>query len=243
MKTNPTIEVLTKTPSVVIGEMAIVSAPTVDEMYAALGRPSRIDSGATPAPVGHRNNQIHVYDCLGLVFHEHHYTRRAQGIWCWSELTEPGFAFTPHEPFRGRIHFDGIVMPLGGRDIEFVHLSPFKFALTFGGVWRFAFAGFSVILHSRGPKLRSGRRSKVRQITDVSISWPHDDWGEPAPSMVTIDELRREATVGRREDFNHYLAAVPDVAPPENDSLSDNVSAGKQKKPSQVTAKKDRGKS
>jgi hypothetical protein len=34
-----------------------------------------------------------------------------------------------------------------------------------------------------------------------------------------MDYLRREAAAGRREDFEKYLAAVPNVAPPENDRL------------------------
>ena len=37
--------------------------------------------------------------------------------------------------------------------------------------------------------------------------------------VLTLDYLRREAAAGRREDFEKYLAAVPDVAPPEHDRL------------------------
>jgi hypothetical protein len=37
--------------------------------------------------------------------------------------------------------------------------------------------------------------------------------------VLTMDYLRREAAAGRREDFEKYLAAVPNVAPPENDRL------------------------
>lgn len=37
--------------------------------------------------------------------------------------------------------------------------------------------------------------------------------------MLTMDYLRREAEAGRRADFERYLAAVPDVAPPEHDRL------------------------
>ena len=33
------------------------------------------------------------------------------------------------------------------------------------------------------------------------------------------DYLRQEASAGRREDFEKYLATVPDVAPPETDRL------------------------
>lgn len=35
-----------------------------------------------------------------------------------------------------------------------------------------------------------------------------------------LEHLRREAAQGRREDLEHYLAAVPDVEPQESDRLS-----------------------
>jgi uncharacterized protein (DUF1778 family) len=37
--------------------------------------------------------------------------------------------------------------------------------------------------------------------------------------VLTLDYLRREAAAGRREDFEKYLAAVPDVAPSDEDLL------------------------
>jgi hypothetical protein len=43
--------------------------------------------------------------------------------------------------------------------------------------------------------------------------------GEKLAVMLTMDYLRREAAAGRREDFEKYLAAVPDVAPPDDDRL------------------------
>jgi hypothetical protein len=43
--------------------------------------------------------------------------------------------------------------------------------------------------------------------------------GEKMAVMLTMDYLQREAQAGRREDFEKYLSAVPDVAPPENDRL------------------------
>ena len=44
--------------------------------------------------------------------------------------------------------------------------------------------------------------------------------GEKLAVMMTMDYLRREAASGRREDFERYLNAVPDVAPPEADNLN-----------------------
>jgi len=44
--------------------------------------------------------------------------------------------------------------------------------------------------------------------------------GEKLAVVLTVDFLRREANAGRREDFEKYLEAVPDVAPPKNDRVS-----------------------
>jgi hypothetical protein len=43
--------------------------------------------------------------------------------------------------------------------------------------------------------------------------------GEKLAVVLTMDYLRREAAAGRRADFEKYLAAVPNVAPPDNDRL------------------------
>jgi hypothetical protein len=43
--------------------------------------------------------------------------------------------------------------------------------------------------------------------------------GEKLAVMLTMDHLRREASAGRREDFERYLAAVPRVPPPAEDRL------------------------
>ena len=43
--------------------------------------------------------------------------------------------------------------------------------------------------------------------------------GEKLAVVLTMDYLRREAAAGRREDFEKYLSAVPNVAPAENDRV------------------------
>lgn len=40
--------------------------------------------------------------------------------------------------------------------------------------------------------------------------------GEKLAAIMTMDYLQREAASGRREDFEHYLKAVPDVASEKN---------------------------
>ncbi|REJ87648.1 MAG: toxin-antitoxin system HicB family antitoxin [Planctomycetota bacterium] len=41
--------------------------------------------------------------------------------------------------------------------------------------------------------------------------------GEKLAVWTSLDRLREEAASGRREDFDHFLSAVPDVEPPETD--------------------------
>ena len=43
--------------------------------------------------------------------------------------------------------------------------------------------------------------------------------GEKLGVMMTMDYLRREGSAGRREDFEKYLAAVPNAAPSESDRV------------------------
>jgi hypothetical protein len=43
--------------------------------------------------------------------------------------------------------------------------------------------------------------------------------GEKLAVVMTMDYLRREANQGRREDFEKYLAAVPNVTPPDADRI------------------------
>ena len=43
--------------------------------------------------------------------------------------------------------------------------------------------------------------------------------GEKLAVMLTMDYLRREASAGRREDFEKYLAAVPDLPAAVHDRI------------------------
>ena len=43
--------------------------------------------------------------------------------------------------------------------------------------------------------------------------------GEKLAVMTTMDYLRREGALGRREDFEKYLAASPEAAPMSGDEL------------------------
>lgn len=45
--------------------------------------------------------------------------------------------------------------------------------------------------------------------------------GEKLAAVMTADYLRQEAQAGRREDFDRYLSAVPDVAPSDADQMQE----------------------
>jgi hypothetical protein len=175
MTASPIIAVDSRVPKkICVGALQIDSAPTVPEMCSVLGRPSRVDSGQQEAPYGHRNNQIHIYDDLGVTFNEHHYTQRVQDICCWFQTDDPPFRFTPKGQFEGLLIFEDVVMPNGGDVREFFSQSPFNFDDRFGGSWLYRFGDFSIYLDSRGDKLPSGKRSKKCKVQYLSLSWPHD---------------------------------------------------------------------
>lgn len=44
---------------------------------------------------------------------------------------------------------------------------------------------------------------------------------EKMAALRTLEYLRREAAAGRREDFERFLAAIPDQPPTETDRLPD----------------------
>jgi hypothetical protein len=181
MPHSPKIEISTNPARVTVNGLAIHTAPTVDEFHAVLGTPSRID-GIGAAPFGHRNNQIHVYDDLGLRFIEHHFTCRAQDITCSFTSGDEGlFRFTPKLPFVGDIFVNGKQMPLGGIEAEFFLSWPFQFDRRLPGIAICEFGGFSVAVQTRGSRLRSGRKSKTRHVVEISFGWPHDNWSEPSP--------------------------------------------------------------
>jgi hypothetical protein len=174
------IEFLSQLPAVDVNGFRVVTAPSVAEIYAVLGKPSRIDTGASPAPAGHRNNQIHVYDDLGITFIEHHYTQLVENVQCWFPTCDPEYRFTPQRDYSGSLIIDGIQMPIGGEVEKFLERSPISFSDGFGGSWQLNVNDFSIFVSSRGKLLPSKRRSKIMEITSISFSWPHDNWQAPS---------------------------------------------------------------
>jgi hypothetical protein len=84
------------------------------EFTAILGQPNRTIEPSPPAPYGHRNNHIHLYDHLGLYLNEHH----ATGL-----IGEVTFVLDPTEvpfpvgcPFAGRLRVGEVMVYPGMRE-------------------------------------------------------------------------------------------------------------------------------
>jgi hypothetical protein len=174
------IEVNSNVPAVLVNGFRIETAPPVGELLSAIGSPTRVYAGPTPAPTGFRNNQQHVFDALGVHVNEHHHTRRAREIGVTLSVEERKYGFTPTSAFNGALLFDGVRMPLQATEAEFVKTAPWAFEESIAGLWRYQFGGFSVGFDAIGPKLPTRRRSEQRVVVEVCISWPHDPHGQPA---------------------------------------------------------------
>ncbi|MCX8086625.1 MAG: type II toxin-antitoxin system HicB family antitoxin [Rhodocyclaceae bacterium] len=64
-------------------------------------------------------------------------------------------------------------------------------------------------------RLPNSLHAKVRELAardDISVNqFIASAVAEKLASMLTLDYLRQEAAKGRREDFERYLSAIPEV--------------------------------
>lgn len=70
-------------------------------------------------------------------------------------------------------------------------------------------------------RLPNSVHAKIRELAardEISVNqFIASAAAEKLASMLTLEYLRQEAVSGRRQDFDRYLNAVPDV-PDENDT-------------------------
>jgi hypothetical protein len=163
----------------IIQGTAITTAPSVAELHALLGPPSRIAEPTVRAPVGHRNNHFHVYDTAGLYFQEHHYTRRIAGCEVVFHPEELSVPFGARQPYSGQLRLGIRDFAADGDVAELVRGCGITFEPSLAG-WLVARRDqFSAILTCKGAKLPSGQRSRTLRVVSVSLGWPHDPWGAP----------------------------------------------------------------
>lgn len=169
------------TDSFELNGLSITGAISPTAIHQLLGEPSRIHSAGPPAPYGHRNNQIHVYDKLGLYFNEHHHTRLLTGATFVFWPKEQDFPFIPEHAFAGKLILGEYEIPGAASEKEIIAECGLPFSDPLGGVWSLP-GTIPIILDTKGAKLTSGRRSSARRLASVSIGWPHDPRAQPLTS-------------------------------------------------------------
>jgi hypothetical protein len=145
----------------------LFQSPVEPTAYAAvLESPARVVEPSPPAPYGHRNNQIHLFDELGLYLIEHHATRLVDAVvfvlWLEESAFKPGCEYlgeltvggvrffagmTPREHTGGTIAFEGPVL----------------------GLYNAGRAGIWIGLNAKGIRQPGGRRGKRLRFVDVSV--------------------------------------------------------------------------
>lgn len=153
---------------------SFVSGGPPSAFHNLLGLPSRIIAAGPPAPHGHRNNQIHLYDSLGIFLNEHHYTYAIQSISfvLWPEESY----FDVRSPFNGHLAL-GSLDVVGGLEERHLPESGLPLRHSLGGIWN-AKGQVSISVEARCQKRETGRRSKVRSIATISVDLQHDPWSK-----------------------------------------------------------------
>lgn len=116
--------------ALVISEHRVEGEISVETMQEIMGGPARVTEPSPPAPYGHRNNQIHVYDDAGVYWNEHHATPRVREITFVFDLTSA--PFVPASCFDGLLRLGSLAVTsdttasdlLGERRISFERLLP-----------------------------------------------------------------------------------------------------------------------
>lgn len=150
------------------GELFARTLP-LREYEGALGTPSRTIEPGRPAPAGHRNNQVHIFDDSGIYLTEHH----ASGL-----IESVNFILDPSEsPFPVQRAFTGTLSVFGQPMRENMterDLTPDLFTRYLPGQYSLRTDGCAVTVSSIGRRSPSGRRSKIRYIVRVSVSLKGD---------------------------------------------------------------------
>jgi hypothetical protein len=145
----------------------LFKVPVPPSEYAdVLESPVRIVEPSPPAPYGHRNNQIHLFDDLGLYLIEHHATRLVDAVVfvLWQEES----AFKPTKAFSGELAI-GDVRFFPGMEEKQLSGGTIAFDGPVLGMWIARGEKVSITIRGKGKRQPSGHRSKRLRFVDVSF--------------------------------------------------------------------------
>ncbi|MBM3966305.1 MAG: hypothetical protein FJ308_14760 [Planctomycetes bacterium] len=129
-----------------------------------LGAPGRSIDAGPPAPFGHRNNQIHLFDPDGIYLTEHHSSRLIESVNFIFDPSESPFQI--EKAFGGSLEVEGqsIRRDMPERSMAFTSLNrdlPGEYSLVLGRIW--------VGISAKGRRDIYGKRMQPRFIVRVSI--------------------------------------------------------------------------
>ena len=134
-----------------------------------LGKPTRILSGP-PAPYGHRNNQIHVYDTFGFYLNEDHATGNIREV--TFVLDETRATFPVNKPFQGKLEVGGVLFFPGMEERAYPTEASIRFERVLPGWYRAEGGDVAIYLAASKKKDPSKRRPvKQRSFVEVSIGF------------------------------------------------------------------------
>lgn len=158
----------------------------LDQYRFVLGEPSRTDDLGPPAPFGHRNNQVHFYDDLGVFLAEHHLTRLIEGV---GIVLDADHAYRqPRANFGGELVVCGVRVEQGMRPEAFLEQCAVPFRWHLGHSMVFDAAKLSIDIDTYAEKTRSGRNSRRRQISVVSIGFKNAHLLSEAKKWDTVPD-------------------------------------------------------
>ena len=136
----------------------------LERYRSALGQPTRTIDAGPPAPLGHRNNQIHLFDAIGIYLTEHHASRLIESVNFVFDLEESPFPIG--RPFAGGLTLDRqtIRIDMQECDLDQRRLNrdlPGEFILKLGSCW--------VAIFTKQRRSFVGRSRLARYVIRVSV--------------------------------------------------------------------------
>jgi hypothetical protein len=131
---------------------------------AALGSPSNTIDAGPPAPVGHRNNQVHVFDPIGIYVTDHHASRLIESVNFIFDAAESPFPIA--HCFGGSLEIAGLSIHA---DMSVNDLDPELFNRDLPGEYSRLLNGYWIGISALGRRRENGRRERTRRIVRVSV--------------------------------------------------------------------------
>jgi hypothetical protein len=145
-----------------LGEHSYREKLPLDAYTKTLGNPECTIEAGPPAPVGHRNNQVHVFDRIGIYLTEHHSTRLIESVNFIFDTTDSPFPI--EHAFSGVIDLFGTEIRAGMQESDLAGLKqdlPGEYSLKGDRCW--------IGVSTMGRKGRDGKRRKPRLVVRVSV--------------------------------------------------------------------------